>query len=124
MCQICFQLERFIKVRKVKAVFHTLNLLNLDVSQKCLIAECWIPTPDLDLIRSALTRSSVKSGSSVPPVLNEVDTKEIPPTFFRTNKFTSAFQELIDAYGVATYKEANPAVFTIITFPFLFGKVD
>jgi V-type H+-transporting ATPase subunit a len=37
----------FIKVRKIKAVYHTLNLLNLDVSQKCLIAECWIPTLDL-----------------------------------------------------------------------------
>ena len=84
--------QRFIKVRKVKAVFHTLNFLNLDVSQKCLIAECWIPTADLDLIRSVLSRASVKSGSSVPPVLNEVDTKEVRPTFFRTNKFTSAFQ--------------------------------
>jgi len=52
-----------------------------------------------------------------------IDTSEMPPTFFRTNKYTSAFQELIDAYGVASYKETNPAVFTIVTFPFLFGMM-
>ena len=40
---------------------------------------------------------------------------------FRTNKYTSGFQSLIDAYGVNTYREANPGVFTIATFPFLFA---
>jgi V-type H+-transporting ATPase subunit a len=109
----------FIKVRKIKAIYHTLNYFNLDVTQKCLIAECWIPTADIEGIQLALRRGTEKSGSTVAPILNQMATKESPPTFFRTNKFTSAFQELIDAYGVAAYREANPAVFTIITFPFL-----
>lgn len=111
----------FVKVRKIKAIYHTLNYFNLDTSQKCLIAECWIPRLDMEAIQLALRRGTEKSGSTVAPILNEMQTTEQPPTFFRTNKFTSAFQALINAYGVATYREANPAVFTIITFPFLFG---
>lgn len=111
----------FVKVRKIKAIYHTLNLFNLDVTQKCLIAECWVPILDMETIQIALRRGTERSGSSVPPILNRMETYEDPPTYNRTNKFTKAFQALIDAYGVASYREMNPAPYTIITFPFLFA---
>ncbi|KAJ1527881.1 hypothetical protein ONE63_007817 [Megalurothrips usitatus] len=111
----------FIKVRKIKAIYHTLNLFNLDVTQKCLIAECWVPVLDMEAIQLALRRGTERSGSSVPPILNRMDTFEDPPTYNRTNKFTKAFQALVDAYGVANYREVNPAPYAIITFPFLFA---
>ena len=40
-----------IKVKKIKAIYHTMNMFNLDVTQKCLIAECWAPVSDLDAIQ-------------------------------------------------------------------------
>jgi len=49
----------FIKVRKIKAIYHTLNMFNLDLTQKCLIAECWIPVADLETIHLALRRGTV-----------------------------------------------------------------
>lgn len=48
-------------------------------------------------------------------------TYESPPTYFETNKVTSSFQEIVHAYGIARYREVNPTVFTIVTFPFLFA---
>lgn len=56
----------FIKVRKMKAIYHTLNLCNIDVTQKCLIAEVWCPVTDLDSIQFALRRGTV----SVQPAVN------------------------------------------------------
>lgn len=49
----------------------------------------------------------------------ECDT--ITPTYFRENGFTDVFQTIVNTYGVPRYGEVNPALFTIITFPFLFG---
>ncbi|XP_034046242.1 V-type proton ATPase 116 kDa subunit a isoform X2 [Thalassophryne amazonica] len=111
----------FIKVRKMKAIYHTLNLCNIDVTQKCLIAEVWCPVSDLDSIQFALRRGTEKSGSTVPSILNRMQTQQTPPTYNKTNKFTCGFQNIVDAYGIGSYREINPAPFTIITFPFLFA---
>jgi V-type H+-transporting ATPase subunit a len=77
----------------------------------------------LDAERLIVLFEQERSGSSVPPILNRMMTREVPPTYNRTNKFTAGFQNLVDAYGVATYREVNPASFTIVSFPFLFSMM-
>lgn len=98
------------KVRKIKAIYHTLNFFNLDVTQKCLIAECWCPISELDRIQMALKRGSDESGSTVPSILNRMETAESPPTYHRANKYTRGFQNIVDSYGIASYREINPGM--------------
>jgi V-type H+-transporting ATPase subunit a len=33
-----------------------------------------------------------------------MDTIDSPPTYFRTDKFTNAFQEIVDAYGYVQHR--------------------
>jgi len=42
------------------------------------------------------------------PIVTVVKSEDVPPTYHETNKFTKVFQTIIDAYGVATYREVNP----------------
>lgn len=108
-------------VRREKSIYHTLNMLSIDVTKKCLVAEGWSPTSATKEIQDALQRAGHDSNSEIGAIFRVLGTRESPPTYFKTNKFTSAFQEIVDAYGVAKYQEANPGVFTIVTFPFLFA---
>ncbi|KAI7730531.1 hypothetical protein M8C21_006244 [Ambrosia artemisiifolia] len=108
-------------VRREKSIYHTLNMLSIDVTKKCLVAEGWSPIYATEQIQDALERATIDSNSQVGAIFQVLHTKELPPTFFRTNKFTDSFQTIVDAYGVAKYQEANPGVFTIVTFPFLFA---
>uniref|UniRef100_A0A452HAH2 V-type proton ATPase subunit a n=1 Tax=Gopherus agassizii TaxID=38772 RepID=A0A452HAH2_9SAUR len=110
-----------IKVKKIKAIYHILNCCNIDVTQQCVIAEIWFPVADSSRIKRALQQGMERSGSTISPILTAVQSKMAPPTFNRTNKFTAGFQNIVDAYGVGSYREMNPAPYTIITFPFLFA---
>ncbi|KAI9313389.1 V-type ATPase, V0 complex, 116kDa subunit family [Dichotomocladium elegans] len=108
-------------VRKEKAIYHTRNLFNYDANRKCLIAEGWCAKNDIPIIQHALKNATESSGTNLPSILTELHTKKTPPTYHRVNKFTEGFQNVIDAYGIARYREVNPGLFTIVSFPFLFA---
>ena len=102
-----------------KSVFSILNMLQFKGST--VIARGWCPVSELMNVKAVLREAEVASGSSVSTIVEELFTKEKRPTFFKTNKITGTFQGIVDSYGIARYKEVNPGVFTIITFPYLFG---
>ena len=108
-------------IRKEKAVYETLNKFSYDHQRKTLIAEAWAPTNSLGLIKSTLQDVNDRAGLSVPTIVNQIKTTKTPPTYFKTNRFTLAFQTIIDAYGTIKYREVNPGLPTIVTFPFLFA---
>uniref|UniRef100_A0A8D3C071 V-type proton ATPase subunit a n=1 Tax=Scophthalmus maximus TaxID=52904 RepID=A0A8D3C071_SCOMX len=110
-----------VRVQKCKAIQMVLNLCSPSVTDKCLIAEAWCPVTKLPELQSALREGGRKSGSGVDSFYNRLPSSAPPPTLFPLNSFTSGFQNIVDAYGVASYREVNPAVYTIITFPFLFA---
>ncbi|TKY75208.1 V-type proton ATPase subunit a3 [Spatholobus suberectus] len=110
-----------LQLKKEKSIYHTLNMLSINVTKKCLLAEGWCPVFATSQIHKVLQRATMECNSQVGAISQVLQTKESPPTYFCTNKFTSSFQEIVDAYGVAKYQEANPGLYTIITFPFLFA---
>ena len=113
--QAAIATERQIAATLMKAHFY-LTMISL---------EGWIPATELTSIKHACKQAV--SGTGNPPAAIEVDPAnpiripDHPPTYFRLNKFTETFQSIVDTYGVPRYKEANPGLFTVISFPFLFG---
>lgn len=105
---------------KEKSIYATLNLFEGHMN---LRANCWYPAAEEDQIRAMLIQnsSSQHGHSSAMLVSDRIPPKKNPPTYIRKNQFTGIFQDLVDTYGLPRYQEANPALFAVVTFPFLFG---
>ena len=105
-----------------KTIYTTLN--------KCIVREAfvdgtvWIPKKEVDKI-SVILQNLFRGGdqNKTSAYLEDIHFEEDihPPTYIEINEFTSAFQEVVNTYGIPRYREINPGYFTIITFPFLFG---
>jgi len=104
---------------KEKAIVATLNLF--EGEDLALRASCWYPTVEEETIRRVLEEKSNEFHCSAFLLADRSGSSKKPPTYIRRNEFTWPFQELVDTYGVPRYQEVNPALFTCVTFPFLFG---
>lgn len=100
-------------------IYATLNLFRQEAQG--LVAEGWLPTSELTHLTNSLKDFMESIGSEYSTVVSIIHTNKSPPTYHKTNKFTEAFQSIVDAYGIATYQEINPGLATIVTFPFMFA---
>ena len=108
-------------VLREKAVYHSLNMFRADVSGM-LRGEGWVVAESYDAVRDAVERAHANMDLAMPSLVDHVAQPwPTPPTHFLTNKFTYGYQEFVNTYGIPRYREANPALFTAATFPFLFG---
>jgi V-type H+-transporting ATPase subunit a len=100
-----------------------------------LRCDCWFEEEKITDIQTmlAVTSGSIGGQSATLLVdlalnLSAIDfsghggtTTPIPPTLIKRNILTTVFQDLVDTYGLPRYKEINPAIFTVVSFPFIFG---
>ena len=85
--------------------------------------EVWIPEDKFKDIQNSLLKITEKDPSKLTAILTDFDAndKSIPPTYLKLNDFTYPFQMIISEYGIPRYREINPGLFSIISFPFMFG---
>lgn len=101
---------------KEREIYHQLN--QMDLFNNFIQGRIYIPDKDFDEVRKLLAKLERKDSPT--GQLIKHNTKNYP-TLFQTNSFTCSAQEIVETYGIPRYKEANPGLFTCVTFPFLFG---
>lgn len=84
-------------------------------AQSSYIGYFWAPDEEEQKLRDELSNYPTSE------MVKFTQHKMKPPTYIKTNDFTWAFQEIINTYGIPEYKEVNPSIFAIVSFPFLFG---
>jgi V-type H+-transporting ATPase subunit a len=123
LCQVLSQqTERWtwVTVRE-KAIYHSLNMFKSDVAGM-LRGEGWVISESLEEAKQCVARAHANMDLGSSALVDQVPKPwPTPPTHFTTNKFTYGYQEFVNTYGIPRYREANPALFTAATFPFLFG---
>lgn len=104
-------------IREEKLIYSTLNQCMYDKGSM-ISCEFWTPKSVIHEINEIL-----KTNVNYPiGILQRVDKSDLkPPTYIETNSFTYIYQLMTNTYGIPRYREINPSVFNLITFPLMFG---
>ena len=88
----------------------------------------WVPEKYFNYVRGEIENIKTEDEEGVKPTMIKYSVDDLTllktkkaPTYFELNALTAPFQQIVDTYGIPRYKEINPAIFTVISFPFFFG---
>lgn len=111
-------------IQREKFIYQTLNMfrpLDDDVNSTITQGLAWCPSSSkLDIMLASIKDKKQFMGLSFEKI-NTTNIRMTKPTSFQKNDFVNVFQLIVDTYGTPNYKEFNPAVPAIVSFPFLFG---
>ena len=106
--------------KREKYIYQNLN--------KCIdhnmfyVGDVWIPQIAYNNLMYELNELINEREDIALPVFHESENINAKVrTYFKKDDFVYPFQLIVNTYGIPRYKEANPGLFTIISFPFLFG---
>jgi V-type H+-transporting ATPase subunit a len=121
MGDISYLEEIRLYVLKEKSIYHNLNSLKLQ--DQLYYGAVWCPLELEEKVRAKIQdlQKNKHHIVGIDFTSNSRPPHQMPPTYFRTNEFTAVFQEIVNTYGIPRYREVNPGLYTIATFPFLFG---
>lgn len=111
-------------IQREKFIYQTLNMfrpLNNDKDSQINQGVAWCSSAsNLEFILANMRDAKNFSGLSYEKI-NTDNLNITIPSSFQKNDFVNVFQLIVDTYGTPNYKEFNPAVPAIVSFPFLFG---
>lgn len=106
-------------INKEQTINKAMKKLKKMENTKCYTGEGWVLKKSLDKLNKMKCFDNGKGRF----MFEFKKTTEIQPTNFEPSEFSKSFQDLTNVFGVPKYRELNPAIFMIFTFPFLFGAM-
>ncbi len=86
-------------------------------TERTHIFEAWVKKKDVDnavsLIKHSCPSAAIKVASE--------EKGDKPPTYMANPKISEPFEKLVGAYGLPNYREIDPTIITLFTFPIIFG---
>jgi V-type H+-transporting ATPase subunit a len=104
---------------KEKEIYSQLNEMTNHAN--FIDGEMYVRSQDREEVMELLYKVGTETQTPIAKLTQEET--DYMPTHFQLNDYKMPAQEITNTYGVPMYKEANPSMFSCVTFPFMFGMM-